>query len=205
MTARHRTSCVHVCVLCLSHLKTYRSRNNKNSNKYWWRWANGAPVHTNICICSCLSDFCLYKGRQISPNLQNNKDICPPHRRWAIRKGWGRVNLPESSLHMKDLRPPDQRDAKANTPAIIQLFLQIYLYWQAFIPSIHSYNQIEETRASRGQFALSAGRRDRCLSLQEAGSASLALFSAGWQRLWRMWIYCRADSGENVLAAVRPE
>lgn len=46
----------------------------------------------------------------------------------GFREGGGHVNLPASSLHMKNLQPPDQRDTKANTPAIIQLFLQIYLY-----------------------------------------------------------------------------
>lgn len=43
-------------------------------------------------------------------------------------RGGDHVNLPESSRHMKKAQPPDQSDTKANTPAIIQLFLQIYLY-----------------------------------------------------------------------------
>lgn len=168
-------------------------------------WRN-PHTHTHICISSCLLDFCLYEGRQISPNLLNNKNICPSHCRWGIREGGGHVNLPESSLHMKNLQPPDQHDTEANTLAIIQLFLQIYLYWQAFIPSIHSYNQIEETRASWGQFTLSAGRQDRRLSLQEASGVSLALFKHALAAiLTRGEIYCRADSGENVLAAVRLE
>lgn len=178
------TVCMCVCVHCLSHLKTCRSRNNKYSNKYWWQWADRAPcgeTHTHTFASALVFQSSVYtredKYHQI---FRTTKIFVHPTGAVGFREVGSHVNLPASSLHMKNLQPPDQRDTKANTPAIIQLFLQIYLYWQAFIPSIHSYNQIEETRASWGQFTLAQGGKTGVfLSSKQAACLSFSLTRTG--------------------------
>lgn len=88
------------------------------------------PLHTYSHLHLLLSFrlLSIEEKDKYHPIFRTTKIFVHPTAGEGIRQGGGNVNLLESSLHMKNLQPPDQHDTKANMRAIIQLFLQIYLY-----------------------------------------------------------------------------